>query len=103
MTCFAGVGTTDRYAGRMSPQIAVKLTDELLRAVDELVTSGDARNRSDAVRRGLQRLLEERRRHEVDRAFAAGFARLPETEQELADARRSASEAIAEEPWEPWW
>lgn len=93
----------NRYAHGMSTQIAVKLPEGLLDALDALVARGGARNRSDAVRRGLELLLEERRNGAIDQAFRDGYARVPETDQEMADARRLAEEAIADEPWERWW
>jgi len=87
----------------MTTQIAVKLSDALVRQLDDLVASGSFDSRSDAVRRGIEALVAQRSRQLVDAAFAEGFARHPDTEDEIADATRLAVDAINNEPWEKWW
>jgi Arc/MetJ-type ribon-helix-helix transcriptional regulator len=87
----------------MTIQVAVKLPDELVRAVDRLVAQGAFANRSLAVRSALEQLVRHDQRRRIDAAFAEGFARRPEDERELEDARRLAIEAIEDEPWEKWW
>lgn len=84
-------------------QIAVKLPDELLEAVDDLVAAGRFSSRSSAVRAGLSIVVSQAERDAIDRAFAEGFRRHPDTPDELADARRPAVDAIEDEPWERWW
>jgi hypothetical protein len=42
-------------------------------------------------------------RERIDRAFADGFARCPDTGAELGEATRLAAESIDEEPWQRWW
>ena len=87
----------------MTTQIAVKLPDEVVHAIDHLVTTGRFASRSDAVRRGLDHVVREANAERIDRAFADGFARFPEHPEELADAERLAIESIEDEPWEKWW
>jgi Arc/MetJ-type ribon-helix-helix transcriptional regulator len=87
----------------MTTQIAVKLPDEMLDAVDRLVAAGRFESRSGAVRAGLVILVRQADRERIDRAFSEGFRRHPEEPDELADASRLAIEAIHDEPWEPWW
>lgn len=87
----------------MTKQIAVKVPDSVLEAVDELVASGRFSSRSGAVRAGLDLLVRRADREVIDRAFADGFRRRPEGSDELDEARRLAIEAIEDEPWEPWW
>lgn len=87
----------------MTTQIAVKLPDALLAAIDDLVGGGAFPSRSQVVRAALEGLLAGERRKQVDAAFAAGFARVPETDAEMREATRLGLEAIAEEPWERWW
>lgn len=87
----------------MTTQIAVKLPDEVVAAVDRLVDEGQFRSRSAAVRRALDDLVAASQRAAVDRAFARGFRAVPETEDELTDATRLAVEVIDDEPWEKWW
>lgn len=87
----------------MTTQIAVKLSEELLSALDELVDAGRFESRSGAVRAGLGILIRQAGREEIDRAFTEGFRAHPENPDELGDARRLAIEAIEDEPWERWW
>jgi Arc/MetJ-type ribon-helix-helix transcriptional regulator len=87
----------------MTIQIAIKLTDELVGEVDRLVERGDFASRSQAIRTGLEGLVADRRRQELDRRYRDAMARFPETDEEIVEARRSAVDAINEEPWERWW
>jgi len=68
----------------MSQQIAVRLSDRELAALDETVAAGEARNRSDAVRRSiasLSRYRAYRRDAEIIRQVAAsGEALYPDFE-----------------------
>ena len=84
-------------------QIAVKLPDVLLAELDDLVAQGVFPNRSSAVRQAIEAEVARRRRDVLDRAFADGYRRLPESASELAEARRLAEQAIDDEPWEKWW
>lgn len=94
---------TQGYAQRMTTQIAVKLDDPVVVRLDDLVAQGRFASRSAAVREALDLILDDDRRQRIDRAFADAFARVPDTDEELATARRLAIESIEEEPWEPWW
>lgn len=87
----------------MSTQIAVKLPDKVVADLDHLVAGGAFESRSEAVRHAISALLRTEERRAVDAAFADGFARVPDTEAEEAEARRLAIATIAEEPWERWW
>lgn len=84
-------------------QIAVKISDEQLALIDEMVARGDVPSRSAAVREGLAALIQARTRLDLDRRFREGFAAHPETDQEMREARRLAIDAIDEEVWEKWW
>lgn len=87
----------------MTTPIAAKLPDDLVRRVDSLVEQGEFANRSAAVRRGLEVLVEQATRGKIARSFADGYQRFPETDAEMSEARRLAEQSIADEPWEPWW
>lgn len=87
----------------MTRQVAVKLPDELVERVDELVSRGVFRSRSAAIRHGLESVLTAERRQAIDRAYDEGYRSIPETAEEMLDATRLATEAIREEPWEKWW
>jgi Arc/MetJ-type ribon-helix-helix transcriptional regulator len=87
----------------MTVQIAVKLPDELVAGLDDLVRAGRFPSRSNGVRRALEVLLAAEQRRRVEAAFAEGFRRLPDDGSELDEATRLAVEAIEDEPWERWW
>lgn len=78
----------------MLKQIAVKLPDELVSALDGLVERGTFESRSQAVRTGLEAMVSADRRADIDRRYREAIAQLPETGEELAEATRLAVEAI---------
>jgi Arc/MetJ-type ribon-helix-helix transcriptional regulator len=80
-------------------QLVTRLDDELVAAVDELVHSGVVGNRSEAMRMGLERLVEEHRRLRIGAEIVAGYTRCPETDEELAQAEQATRALIEEEPW----
>jgi Arc/MetJ-type ribon-helix-helix transcriptional regulator len=87
----------------MTTQIAVRLPDRLVSALDALVADGTFDSRSEAVRHGLEALVSSTDRSRVDQAFREGFRRQPDRADELADAARLATDAINDEPWDRWW
>jgi Arc/MetJ-type ribon-helix-helix transcriptional regulator len=87
----------------MTTQIAVKLPDEIVAKVDDLVAQGAFPSRSAAVRRGLEAILAAHQSRTIDRAYEEAYRRTPETDAELRDAARLAIESIEDEPWEKWW
>ena len=80
-------------------QIAVRLDDELVAQVDDLVRSGVVTSRSHAVRDGLRALVERQRRRAVGAAIVEGYRRLPQTGDEVAWSDQATAAMIAEEPW----
>lgn len=95
----------------MTTQIAVKLPDEIVARIDELVARGVFASRSAAVRRGLEVIVSADRRRAIDRAYEEAYRRFPETDDELRAAERLATLSIEEEPWgevvvergDVWW
>jgi Arc/MetJ-type ribon-helix-helix transcriptional regulator len=84
-------------------QIAVKLPDGLVRDLDELVAQGLFSNRSAAVRRAVEMIVAGQQRNALEEAYASGYRQVPESESELAEAKRLAQQVIDDEPWERWW
>lgn len=82
----------------MSTQIAVRLPDALVGKLDKLISRGLFRSRADAVREGIQLLVWQAARKQVDAAILEGYRRLPEPESDswLDAATRAMVEA---EPW----
>jgi Arc/MetJ-type ribon-helix-helix transcriptional regulator len=64
----------------MTNQVPVRLTEEDVAALDQLVASGRFASRSDVLRTGLERLLHEAREREIDEAYAKGYGEHPQEE-----------------------
>lgn len=97
-----GAGRVYRYgmlSGMGTEQIAVRLPEELLARLDDLVSRGLYESRAAAVRAGIEAITELERRWAVDRAITEGYRRSPPAGAEDAAALASLREAIAEEPW----
>lgn len=80
-------------------QLITRVDNKLVAQVDAIVASGEAESRSDAVRRALEAMIDQRRRRLIGEAIAEGYRRMPETEEELRWADDNARSMIAEEPW----
>ena len=80
-------------------QIITRVDDQLMAQLDAIVASGEAESRSDAVRRALEAMIDERRRRLLGEAIAEGYRRVPETDEELRRADENARALVAVEPW----
>lgn len=80
-------------------QFAIRMSDELALALDELVASGRFATRAEAVRTAIERLLDAERRREIGRRIVQGYEAIPQTDAELASATEAAIASIEEEPW----
>jgi Arc/MetJ-type ribon-helix-helix transcriptional regulator len=76
-----------------------RVDDELASAVDELVAAGLVANRSEAVRLGLQGLVDRHRRDQAGARIVAGYQAVPQTHSEGGWADESSTRMIAEELW----
>lgn len=80
-------------------QLVTRVDDDLAAAVDDLVVAGVVASRSEAVRLGLERLVDRHRRSEIGARIARGYRSLPQTEAEVGWADESTIRMISEEPW----
>jgi len=80
-------------------QLVTRVEDRLAAAVDELVEAGIVASRSEAVRLGLEQLVDRCRRDEIGARIARGYRDLPQDEAEVGWADESSVRMIAEEPW----
>jgi Arc/MetJ-type ribon-helix-helix transcriptional regulator len=80
-------------------QIAVRLSEELLAVLDDLVERGVYESRAAAVRAGIEAVLELDRRRLTDHDIVEGYGRLPPTEDDRRAAIASLRDAIIQEPW----
>ena len=83
----------------MMPQLVTRIDDETAAAIDALVDDGEFASRSDVVRAGILRLVDERRRRAIGNEIIAGYERVPETAEELARAEANTRAMISDEPW----
>lgn len=80
-------------------QIAVRLPEEQLALLDDLVGRGVYNSRAAAVRAGIEVVAELDRRRQLDASIVEGYRRTPPTDAEVAASIESLREAIVEEPW----
>jgi Arc/MetJ-type ribon-helix-helix transcriptional regulator len=80
-------------------QVVTRLDDRLIAEVDGLVADGVVASRSEAVRLGLERLVDEHQRRRVGAEIVAAYQQLPQTEEELAGLEASTRALVGEEPW----
>ncbi|MGH8987316.1 MAG: ribbon-helix-helix domain-containing protein [Acidimicrobiales bacterium] len=80
-------------------QLVTRVDDRLLAAVDTLVDEGVAATRSDAVRLGLEGLVERHRRQKTGQAIVDAYQRHPQNEDELSGLSEATRALVEEEPW----
>ena len=61
----------------MTRQLAIRMADELVAAVDALVAAGKVDSRSEAMRLALVAYLDNVRRAEIGARIAEGYRRVP--------------------------
>lgn len=80
-------------------QFVTRVDEMLTERVDSLVSAGVVASRSEAVRLGLERLVDDLERERIGRLIVEGYERMPQTEDELEWADAAARRMIADEPW----
>lgn len=80
-------------------QLVTRVDDELAAAVDQLVEAGIVGSRSEAVRLGLEGLVDRHRRNQIGRRIVEGYLAQPQTEGEVGWADDATVRMISEEPW----
>jgi len=80
-------------------QLVTRIDTDLAKDVDRLVAEGVVESRSDAVRKGLQTLIEQTRRSRTAEAIISGYTRHPQTDDEVAWADQATVQMIGDEPW----
>ena len=96
--CLHVIRNANVYAICMA-QLVARVDDDLAAAVDQLVEAGVFASRSEAVRLGLERLVDRCRRDEIGMRIARGYRECPQSEAEVAWVDESSVRMIAEEPW----
>ncbi|MBS1869197.1 MAG: hypothetical protein JSS99_05995 [Actinobacteria bacterium] len=83
----------------MTVQLVTRVPDAVAEAVDGLVRAGVFGSRSEAVRAGLEAVVERERRAAVGQAIADGYRRVPQDADDLTWPDAATAAMIAEEPW----
>lgn len=83
----------------MAEQFAIRMSDDLARSLDELVSAGRFGTRAEAVRAAIERLVDAERRREIGRRIVQGYTGVPQTDAEVAAATEAAVRSIEGEPW----
>ena len=79
--------------------ISVRMPDDRLSAIDDLVASGSHSSRASVIIQAIDRLVAELESERIDREIVEGYTRVPPTPEEDAWAEASARRSIADEPW----
>ncbi len=80
-------------------QLVTRIPERLAEAVDRLVQDGAVRSRSDAVRLGLQALVDAHLHAAVGRRIVEGYERIPPGDELDGWADAAGRALIEAEPW----
>lgn len=80
-------------------QFVTRLDDRLVGEVDGLIEDGLVANRSEAVRLGLERLVDQHRRRRIGKEIADAYRRRPQSAEELAGLDEATRALVSEDPW----
>lgn len=80
-------------------QLVTRIPDSLAEELDRLVEQGVVSSRSEAVRLGLERLIDRERRRQIGQAIVDGYRRIPVTDEELEWADAATRDMMTEESW----
>ena len=80
-------------------QLVTRIPEALAARIDRLVEQGVFESRSDAVRRGLELILDAHRRRSVAETIVDGYRERPQDDAEMGWADAEAVRMIGDEPW----
>jgi Arc/MetJ-type ribon-helix-helix transcriptional regulator len=80
-------------------QLVARVDNRLVAEVDGLIADGVVANRSEAMRLGLERLVDDHRRRRTGEEIANAYRRRPQSDEELAGLDEATRALVAEEPW----
>jgi Arc/MetJ-type ribon-helix-helix transcriptional regulator len=80
-------------------QLVTRVDGRLLAEVDELVSEGVAATRSEAVRLGLEALVDRHRRQKTGQAIIDAYLEQPQRDEELGGLDEATRALVDEEPW----
>ena len=83
----------------MSEEFTIRMSEDLARSLDELVSARRFATRAEAVRAAIEQLVDTERRREIGRLIVEGYTKLPQTDAEVGTATSAAVRSIQAEPW----
>jgi Arc/MetJ-type ribon-helix-helix transcriptional regulator len=89
------------HTGRMTHQLTLKLPEEDLARLDELIRAGRFPNRHAALRAAFERMLDAEVEALIDADIVAGYGRVPDGDDPFVEAQAGAAtrRSILDEPW----
>lgn len=93
-----GMRIAQSYAQRMA-QLVTRVADTVIADIDELIAAGVVASRSEAVRLGLETLVDRHRRARTGCQIAEAYRRRPQTDEETARLDEATRLMVSEEPW----
>ena len=79
--------------------VAIRLPDDILERLDELVQPDGYATRTEVIRRAIEVLLDAHEKAVTDREIVEAYTRMPQSDEEVAIAAAAARALIEEEPW----
>lgn len=83
----------------MTVQLVARVSDELVDAIDQLIKEGRFTTRSEAVREGLEVVVDCARRTAIGTAIVDGYLRIPQYDDDASWPDEATRAMIAEEEW----
>ncbi len=83
----------------MGQQLVTRVDDELAAAVEQLIAEGVVSSRSEAVRLGLEQLVDRHRRRTIGERIVEAYRAVPQTDDEVGWADEATIAMIADESW----
>jgi len=80
-------------------QLVTRIDEQLASDVDDLVKDGVVTSRSQAVRMGLEQLIDRHRRQRIGEQITDAYRRSPQTVEETTGLDEATRALVEEEPW----
>jgi Arc/MetJ-type ribon-helix-helix transcriptional regulator len=80
-------------------QLVTRIDETLAESMDALIAQGAASSRSELVRMGLERLIDEHQRMAIGLQIVDAYTETPQTDAENSELDAATRALILEEPW----
>lgn len=86
----------------MSTQLAIRLPDETLAALDWLVVRCQFSSRTEAMRSAIEAAIRAEQSRLIDEQYIAAYTRLPQSDDDLAHLAHQSFSHLDDEDWTEW-